>query len=78
MVILDSRVLWKTVSNATVRSSASHAVISGSFLLLNSVTMSVVSCGSVVPGQTPCWPVGASRWTLTLGKMMASKILVSE
>ena len=66
LAILDIRVLWQTVSNAAVRSTATQTVRSGGFLWLKPVTMSVVSWSraEVVEwaGRNPCWSGDGSRW----------------
>ena len=58
LLILDSSLLWKTVSNAADKSTATQTVRSGGFLWLNPIAMSVncnraevVECSCL----KPCW-----------------------
>ena len=44
LLILDSRLLWQTVSNAADKSTATQTVRAGGFLWLNPIAMSVVNC----------------------------------
>ena len=77
LAILDISVLWHTVSNAAVRSTATQTVRCGGFLWLNPVAMSVVSWSSAevveCPGRKPCWSGAGCRCALTMGSTSASK-----
>ena len=44
MLTFDNRLLWKTVSNAADKSTATQTVRSGGFIWLNPIAMSVVNC----------------------------------
>ena len=44
LTIFENSTLWLTVSNATVRSTATQTVRSGGFLWLKPVAISLVSC----------------------------------
>ena len=50
LTIFYNNTLWLTVSNATVRSTATQTVRCGGFLWLKPVVISLVSCSGRVPG----------------------------
>ena len=63
-VIFDNRLLWKTVSNAADKSTATQRVRSGDFFWLNPIAMYVVNSSRVevveCSGLKPSWS-GAGR-----------------
>ena len=74
--MLDNVTLWLTVSNASVRSTATQTVRGGGFLWLIPVAISLVSCSKAqvveCPGREPCWSADGSRWLLMVGSKSAS------
>ena len=59
LLILDSGLLWQTVSNAADKYTARQTVRSGGFLWLNPIAMSVVNCNRAEVVECsclkPCW-----------------------
>ena len=73
LLILDSRLLWQTVSNAAVKSTDTQTVRSGGFFWLNPIAMSVVNCNiaEVVECSClkPCWSGAGTRYVLMVGRI---------
>ena len=71
LTIFDNNTLWLTVSNATVRSTATQTVRCGGFLWLKPVAISLVSCSKAevveCPGRKSCWSADGRRWLLMVG-----------
>ena len=54
LLILDSSLLWQTVSNAADKSKATQTVRSGGFLWLNLIAMSFVNCNRAEVVECSC------------------------
>ena len=76
LTILDNSTLWLTVSNAAVRSTATHTIRCRGFLWLKPVAISLVSCSKAevveCPGRKPCWSADGNRWLLMVGSKRTS------
>ena len=77
LLIMDSRLLWQTVSNAADKSAATQPVRSGDFLWLNPIAMSVVNFNKAEVVECsclkPCW-YGAGRiYLLMVGRIRVSR-----
>ena len=68
--------LWLTVSNAAVKSTATQTVRCGGFLLLKPVATALVSCSKAEVGECPvrnlCWSEAGSKCVLTVVSIRAS------
>ena len=77
LLILDSSLLWQTVSNAADKSTATQTVRSGGFLWLNPIAMSVVNCNraEVVKCSClkPCWSGAGWCYLLIVGRIRVSR-----
>ena len=78
LLILDSSLLWQTVSNAADKSTATQTVRSGVFLWLNPIAMSVVNCNRAEVVECsclkPCWSGAGWRYLLIVGRIKRSEI----
>ena len=73
LLILDSSLLWQTVSNAADNSTATQLVRSGGFLWLNPIAMSVVNCNRAQCScLKPCWSGACWRYLLIVGRIRVS------
>ena len=77
LLILDSSLLWQTVSNAADKSTATQTVRSGGFLWLNPIAMSVVNCNRAEVVECsclkPCWSGAGWRYLLIVGRIRDSR-----
>ena len=73
--------LYLTVSDSAVRSTATLTVRCGGFLRLKPVAISLVSCSKAdlveSPSRKPCWSADWTRWLLTVGSKRASIIFAA-
>ena len=76
-LILDSSLLWQTVSNAAEKSTATQTVRSGGFLWLNPIAMHVVNCNRAEVVECsclkPCWSGAGRRYLLMVGRIRVSR-----
>ena len=77
LLILDSRLLWQTVSNATDKYTATQAVQSVGFLRLNPIAKSVVNCNRVEVVECSClkscWSGAGRIYLLMVGRIRVSR-----
>ena len=77
LLILDSSLLWQTVSNAADKSTATQTVRSGCFLWLNPIAMSVVNCNRAEVVECsclkPCWSGAGWIYLLIVGRIRDSR-----
>ena len=80
LLILDSSVLWQTVSNVADTSTATQTVRSG-FLWLNPIAMSVVNCNRAEVVECSClkacWSGAGWRYLLIVGRIRDSRTFVT-
>ena len=79
LLILDSSLLWHTVSNAADKSTATQTVQSEGFLWLNAIAMSVVNCNRAEVVECsclkPCWSGAGWRYMLIVGRTRVSRTI---
>ena len=77
LLILDSSLLWQTVSNAANKSTVTQTVRSGGFLWLNPIAMSVVNCNRAEVVECsclkPCWSGAGWSYLLIVGSIRDSR-----
>ena len=81
LLILDGRLLWQTVSNATDKSTAMQNVRSRGFLWLNPIAMSVVNCNRAEVVEcsclNPCWSGAGRRYLFMVGRISVSRTVAA-
>ena len=77
LLILDSRLLWQTVSNAADKSTVTQTVRSGGFLWLNPIAMFVVNCNRAEVVECCClklcWSGAGRRYLSMVGRIRVSR-----
>ena len=77
LLILDSSLLWQTVSNSADKSTATQIVHSGGSLWLHPIAMFDVNCNRVEVVEfsrlKPCWSVAGRRYLLMVGRISVSR-----
>ena len=77
LLILDSRLLWQTVSNAVDKYTATHTVRSGGIHWMDPIAMSVVNCNRAevveCSCQKPYWSGAGRIYLLMVGRIRVSR-----
>ena len=80
LFILDSSLLWQTVSNAADKSIATQIVRSGTSWL-NPIAMSVVNCNRAEVVECsclkPCWSGAGWKYLLNVGRIRDSRTIAA-
>ena len=82
LLILDSGLLWQTLSNADDKSAAMQTVRSGGFLWLIPIAMSVANCNRAEVVECsclkPCWSGAGRRYLLMVGRIRVSRTFAAS
>ena len=81
LLIVESTLLYQTVSNASDKSTATQTVRSGGVLWLNPFAMFVVNCNRAEVVECyclkPCWSGAGWRYLLIVGRIRDSRIFAA-